>query len=538
MSKNLPTAATRPLVVKPRKRGFVHHPIISVIGDIGVTEQGEIIRNLPLFAYNSEAHLWVTLSPTDLARTMRDYFGIYAIINGVKLPEYPWFCLGASNSVDPDPSFRQLGPPKGRITSFGFHSKYANAPKRKTSRHIICHPSTMLGNRKRAHELVENNHGSLQKLMQDIRSWCEEQNLPMGKTLSGIGSALLRDERFWSYDRGRVPRATNERIRPYLPAVHNELYGDVHKSYDKVVSLDQRRAYHTIAQEVPTPDPTTLFARGYFQNPEKSKIWALPGKPVYNRTVNQPGLLAVKGVSRPTRQGEVRLPALDFQGTKVIYLWSNELELARQQGFSVEGLTAAWTSRDSDRGLPLYGKWAIDQINKSSPYRQKWIKPTLHSTYGLLGSRPRTMQFLEHNGQGQDIVIWYFAGYKFEFHKRELEDWLPEFANAAMLGVLQAEVRNRTLTLATLLQGQGASILHTHADGIHLVMDQLPLDVSFSGTRWTVDQLTRLRYEDKVSYVSNEKFCLPGRDTKQRIEVRRRYAQLMAARKGIKCLTT
>lgn len=534
----------RPVVLKPRMRGFVHRPIISIVNGTGMTESGEVVKNLPLFAYNSEPHIWVTTSPVDLARTMKDHFGTYAVIKGfcgrnIRCYEYPWFCLGANNSVDPDPDARQLGPPKGRITSFGFHTKYCHAPHhRKSARHLICHPMQMFGNRKRANDIVDNNHASLQKFMQDVREWCSEQDIPLGKTLSSIGGALLRDKRFWPDARGQVPKATNEKIRPYLPAVDNQLYVDTHRVHANVVALDQRRAYHTIAQEVDTPDPTTLFARGYFHHPVDAKIWTKPGRIVYERTVNQPGLLAVRGSSRPTRIGEIRLPCLDFSGTKVVYIWSNELELAKRQGFSIEGLTAAWTSRDADSGLPKYGKWAIEQINKSSPYRQKWLKPTLHSTYGLLGARMRTMEFLEYIGKSDDIVEWYFAGFKFRFHRRLLESWLPPFANTAMLGTLQAEVRQRTLSLAMDLSERGAVILHTHADGLHVEIDQLPLDEVFSGNRWTADKLTHLIYEDGVSYISNEKLCLPGRDTRTRIETRRHYARLIQSKKqGKQCPT-
>lgn len=480
-----------------------------MVAGVGLTENGEVVKNLPLFAYNSEPHLWITWEPIEVARAMRDFFG-----------KHPWFCLGGTDAVDPDPVTvaSQTGNPKGHICTFGFHSRHGgDAPdRRKSARHVILYPTRMMSDKKKARELVSNDHRSLQRFLSDVREWCKGQDIPLNKTLAGIGSSLIRDPRFWPEGRGKVPRQTNERIRPYLPGVHNELYVPANTIHDTVIALDQRRAYHTIAQEIPTPDPSTLFARGRFNTPDTHKIWTEPGRPVYERITKQPGLLAVRGVSRPTRTGETRLPAIDFTGSKTVFLWSNELALAKRQGFVVEGLTAAWTSNEPDMGLPKYGRWALEQINGSSDYRRQWLKPTLHSTYGLFGAKPRTLHLVEHNGTTDEMVTWYFRGYRFEFHLRVMEDTLPQFANSAMLGVLQAEVRSRTLTLATDLTETGATVLHTHADGLHIVADQLPLIDVFTNDRWTADTLTHLAYADRVSYVCEEKMVLPGRSRTQR----------------------
>ena len=69
------------------------------------------------------------------------------------------------------------------------------------------------------------------------------------------------------------------------------------------------------------------------------------------------------------------------------------------------------------------------------------------------------------------------------------------------------------------------TVLHIHADGIHVAGDELPL----LPKGWTVKERTNLEYLDKVSWLSDQGATLPGRDERMRVEVRRHNANLILA---------
>jgi hypothetical protein len=94
-----------------------------------------------------------------------------------------------------------------------------------------------------------------------------------------------------------------------------------------------------------------------------------------------------------------------------------------------------------------------------------------------------------------------------------------------MLGVLQAEIRARTMRLANSLIVEGVDVLHIHADGIHTT-GKLP----FLSNDWSVEPRTNLRYVDRVSWLADEGDTLPGRDVQQRIETRRHLLSVLANR--------
>jgi hypothetical protein len=91
--------------------------------------------------------------------------------------------------------------------------------------------------------LNDGTPGDMLRFAKDVRDWCKDNNIPLPTALSGIASSLMRDERFYP-ERGRIPKATNERLRPLLPGVYSELRAQTTKTYRTAVSLDQRRAYH------------------------------------------------------------------------------------------------------------------------------------------------------------------------------------------------------------------------------------------------------------------------------------------------------
>lgn len=414
---------------------------------------------------------------------------------------------------------------KSRLTRFGFRCQHTDTERvacpwrSKTGMHVVWSPSDLSPTPNRI--LPTRDHTSFLTLATDIRNWCRDENIPLTSTLAGLANALLRDARFWPDARGRVPRATNENVRKYLPGVHSDLFGAPGNVY-RAIALDQRRAYHVAATETPTPDPTTLFARGYFNEPETSPLWCLPTSELYQRTVRQPGLVYAQVEVKHRRKHQYRPPAVKEPGRYRCAIWTNELAYIETLGVRIEGLTAAWTSNLPDTGLPIYGEWAQGQLEAASENRRRWLKPTLHALYGLLAVRPRKLSIGHYRGGGKVATVARIGfGHEFPINNAELGSVTSTTTNVAMLGVLQSEIRKRTLELAGELSQNGFTVLHVHADGLHVDGDQLPI----LDNRWTVEGRTHLMYHDRVSWTSDEQQTLPGRDERTRHELRRRQAR-------------
>jgi hypothetical protein len=114
-------------------------------------------------------------------------------------------------------------------------------------------------------------HETLLAFALDVREWAHTQDLQLRNSLSGYASQLQRDKRFYPDSRCKVPTATNERARNYLPGNLVKLYVDPNTRYAyNVTSIDQRSAHHQIVQDISLPNANTLHARGYFHNPDNA----------------------------------------------------------------------------------------------------------------------------------------------------------------------------------------------------------------------------------------------------------------------------
>lgn len=503
----------RPRIITPRKRGYVHRQVIAVRGELAVSEHGEVIENPAGFASENEGHIWIVDDPAWILHTM---LRVHAA--------HPDFNYQIITSEDDSP-VRFV---KSRITRFGFRCKHPkNSPerdacpyRRRRAMHTVWSPGDLSPNPGKI--LTDYTHASLLELATDIRDWCQKEDIPIPTTLAGIANSLLRDKRFWPEARGRVPRATNENVRRFLPGVYSKLLasrGERHHA----IALDQRTAYHVAAQEVPTPDPTSLFARGYFNDPENAPVWTVPGEQLYDRTVLQPGIVYVLVDARPIRKHEHRPPAVQTAGRYRVALWTNELPLCEANGVTVYGIIAAWTATAADTGMPRYGAYAQRQITEASDFRKRWLKPTLHALYGLLATRPRRIKVGHLRGTAERGIARIGFGHEFNVAQADLGIIQPLTANVATLGVLQSEIRKRSLELARTLSEAGVTILHIHADGLH-VEGRLPL----MPPEWTVEPLTDLEYLDQQSWLAREGDCLPGRNARARMETIRHRAKLIS----------
>lgn len=507
--------------MKPRRRGYTHRKLIVIIDGQGVTEAGEVVGNLPVFAATAEPHIWVTMDAAYLYQVMEERFG-----------NCPWYQRRAIDSMDPEMPEGMMGHmSKCRLESFGFdrdRARQLGIRIKHEARHVVWDVPRMFSDPHIAADKLHNTPTALLQFAQDVRGWCKDQDIPLRSTLAGLAGSLLRDERFWPHLRGSVPKATNERVREHLPGVYHERLYPTHTRVPAAVTIDQRRAYHRAAQEVPTPDPTTLYARGYFNDPENApNLWANRDTDLYRRTLSQPGLVAVRASVLQHNKHASRPPALDRLEKRVdtLYLWTNEVQLCEEQGTHILGIVAAWTSLDADTGLPKYAAWCETQLDQASDYRQFWLKPTLHSLYGLLGARPRIMLTGMRLGKG-DPEVWGMMGIPMPVRVTRFEG-RSRTVNVAMLGTLQAEIRARSIRMANELRQRKIQVYHIHADGLHVGTEQLPF---LPHTHWTTEPISNLSYEDNVSWLSDERDVLPGRDTRVRIETRRHHAKVLIDR--------
>lgn len=359
----------------------------------------------------------------------------------------------------------------------------------------------------------------------DVRAWAQENSLELRNAYAGYASQLLRDPRFYPEPRRRVPRATNEAVRQALPGNLITLHAPPRGEAYTVTCVDQRSAHHRIVQELPLPSSNHLFARGYFNVYETTEeFWCKPGDPLYEQVLTRHlGLVYAKVNSRVTTPGEdgLRLPLQDHQGTKRVFLWTNQLEFLSATGTQVEGIYAAWTSTSVDTGLPRYGQWAESQITHASATRKRWLKPLLHSTYGLLAARPRPLEVGHRAPWGGGMFL--LGPREFPVKSVKLDTVSPAFVNVVQRGMIEAETQLRSIRMARELTDAGCRVLHVHSDGLHVLGD-LPLIPD----SWSVSALTDVMYWDRVSWIANERSCLPGRDEHQRYEEQQHRVRLIA----------
>lgn len=500
------TAHIRTITIQARKRGYIHRPIAVWVNRQLIDEHGQIIENVQDWMLNAPPHMVVTI-------------------------ETPWLLdeMVKSSSIqirmcDSRPDNDQASIAKPRIVSFG---RKPIDGKRRQGQHVVLDVERLLSSVQKSRELTDGTFPSLLRIGSDVRKFCQENDLPIKVTGSGLASSLATDARFAPSGQYQVPRATNEAVRRWLPGVRHTSHTTVRKVFRRATSLDQRRAYHRGAQRIPLPSPQYLYARGYYASYDErvDKVWLKESDAGYAAALQQHGLFILRATQsvKPSEFAPrcCHTTYKDDAGYGAqVAVWSNELPFAIECGLVPDAIYAAWTSPEADTVLPAYAKWAEATIDAAPPERAKWLKPTLHSRYGLLGARPRRLFMASKIGKGKPTV-WHFGLRAVSMQETELPAITPRTANAVAFGMLQSETETETLSTAYMLDKMGYTVLHTHADGIHIRDEQVPL----LGPNWTATPMTNLAYEDEVSWTSNERDVLPGRDVSRRKEAIRRAAK-------------
>jgi hypothetical protein len=358
-------------------------------------------------------------------------------------------------------------------------------------------------------EIIEGDAPRLAKLMQwgrEVRDFCLANDMKVKPSAGGLAAQLLRDPRFYPHARRKVPKMINARGREKLPGNFYELRGETHKPY-AASYLDMQGAHHHIAQTVEFPCANSLHAYGYFTSGDP-RIWAKAGSARFDQTLQCYGLLHIQ-LSVP------HLPPATFappymqlgHGLQDAWVFTNELPLVRELGGKVEAIYCALVSPDRDAGLAKYAKYAEEQLAEK-PDAKPWLKPVLHSAYGVLAGRPRPVEIGWRNAKGGadgEYPMWNkMVPVRVVKTKHEIE---AVVVNAIHRGMIEAEQRSMSLLLARNLTAQGGRVLCVYADSLFVDMEQLPL----LPVPWRLkEQVTDLQFLSATHFVSPQMTRLPG----------------------------
>lgn len=391
-----------------------------------------------------------------------------------------------------------------RISLFGFRDK-----KRQTKYFHTITPLDFMDDFREYGDPDWPEYIRLYQWAGSVRQWMRKHKLKMSPTRGGLSAQLLRDPKFYPDARRKVPKETNENARPAMPGNFYAMREEsIDKLYHAVYVIDQQNAHHYAAETVDLPNANDLFARGRFAM-QADKPYARERRVTFENLIGELGLFRCR-VYVPKGLSGMIPPWAQHHGLHSVYLYSNELELAKSLGIEIRYVSYAWTAREIDKGLRRYAQWAQRQV-KEYPEYKRWLKPTLLSGYGILGARPRHIE-VAHYRSDKGERHRYLLGptpvtMKRMKTKRKIQ---PVVANTVHRGMIEAETRRLSIELARRMELEGHTVIAIHADGL-LVKDegqQLPL----LPPPWRVkDRLTGFQAIDDVSYRSDTVCILPGR---------------------------
>jgi hypothetical protein len=512
--------------VKPRRIGYTHLPIIA-LGDSILTERGEVFSLAELPRLIASEPRSILVGP-HMGRTVQwlddeldDNPRWQFRLNPVK--REMWSCSRQ----------RQIGVLHQSVCTFlGFQRKNGHD---QNHYHYPLDPQWFC--RYSIYELMPGPEPVEMKLMdwaKDVRSFLKENDIPVKPTSGGVAGALLRDTRFYPEPRRKVPRATNDRIRPQLPGNFYRLYaGAVGERYDAYY-LDQSSAHHRAARRIAFPCANGIVARGHFRNVSEDgtpadKPWLRAGTLAFERVINRHrGIFFVKLYLPPELPHIFAPPCMDYPlhwtgkgGTRTAWVYSNELDYIRECGGDIRYIIAAWTSTETERGLNAYAGWSLDQLDNAAEARKRWMKTTLLSTYGILATTPKEVEFAFKRAKGGDDKLYPLGTGRVPVKAKTLagEREVP-IANVIHRGMVEAETRLSCLTLATDLHAQGLTILGVYADSVFVLADK-PLPLLPSPWRLQ-EQLTGLEFLSATSFTSRQLTKLPGVSGEAREKLSRR----------------
>lgn len=384
----------------------------------------------------------------------------------------------------------------------------------------------------------DNRLAMLLAWAQEVRQWCLEQGVEVKPSSGGLVAQLLRNKRFYSDARRKCPRLINDTARSQLPGNYYRLHVPRNEPY-KAIYLDMSSAHHTVAQRIRFPDVNTLHAYGRFgdANHDRGRRPVAGGQ---SPLLRRPGLFKL-GITVPhLREADYPPPWGWKPGTYPVWVYSNELELIEELGIQIQCVYAAYVSEATETGLNNYARWALEQI-RDHPTLKPWLKPTLHSTYGVLAAKPRPFETGFYRAAGGESWDYPMGPASIHVQRRTTKKPIEsKLANVIHRGMIEAEVRKESLSMARFLtQVDRRQVLAVYADSVFILDTGKPLRVL--PPWWRISTYTtNLRFLTPTHFTSDELVRLPGfsrRRSERELQARRRLLEGQKVQIGSRTIT-
>lgn len=485
-------------IIRPRKLKPQHFAVIALSNGEALTELGELIDETEVCRTldTTPSTVFATRNGGDFVARCDSYWK--------RNPLWNWRATASEREIQTLGGERLASRCSVVVNWFGFKAlnQYVDGV-----RHVVLDPVTFYG--RKLDDIWPGDETVLERLLAwaiKLRDWTDENRLSIRPTNGALSAQFLRDRRFYPDARRKVPAAINRRCRDELPGNFYKLYVTDLAKESQAIYLDQRRAHHYHARTIQLPHADSIYARGRFITLDGDPSF-MPDSSFHGlyylryRTPVSPEALAFTWLSEHTQTDT------DYDG----FVYSNEISLLTDLGFSIIGCIASWGGPKLDNGIKRIAEWAERQLDLNDD--PVWLKPILLSAYGVLATRPKPVIALYGKAKRGDMASLVTGGDKLtgmligSVKGKKVE---PGFANVLHRGMIEAATRAESLGYAHYLSAKGYRPLSIYADAVIIEDDEekgLPLQID----PWRIKQtLTHLQFINKQAFVSGEMTRLPG----------------------------
>ena len=322
--------------------------------------------------------------------------------------------------------------------------------------------------------IIEGDKPRIYKMMQWAnvfhRHIIQQFNIRWHTSNGGTAGALLRSPRFYPRPRRKVPRETNERLRPELRGNHFDYRADPNVQYENVLEVDQRAAHHDAAASLTFPHADSLFAHYFYRSSHRGISHTSRH---FERIISdKPGILLVE-LSTPHISPKLFAPR--YVGTaKPVYVYTNEIPYLRELGIEPIQVFATWTGEPEPEGegIRAYADYCLMLERSLHPSDYKVIKRTLLTLYGVLGAREKELKRYFHQSRTHTDTAEIRTGHKvISSVVAPVSNIRPFTANVLQRGMIEAETMFRSLSLANEMVKEGHEVLAIYADALYMRID-------------------------------------------------------------------
>lgn len=378
--------------------------------------------------------------------------------------------------------------------------------KKKNHYHLIIDPCTFSSYK--LHD--DGEYETLPQLLSwglSIKEFCVIEGIRLKPTQGGTARQFLQDDRFYPEPRRKVPRATNDKVRGFLPGNFYEERGR-HLIYDGLY-IDQSKAHHYHSLNCTFPHPDSLYAYGCFHKMESD--WRLRARPkrVKSFLDGFHGVIygRLRYEQRPYRWVPEYLSPERIQHP--VGWFTCERDMLWSLGVEIIDIIGAWGSREIDTGLNQFAEWSLKRLGNNPP---AWMKTLLLSTYGSLACKPRAVEFgFAKAVKGNPRKFRTNSG---EFTATMLSPKTagePSTNNVLHRGIIEAATRTESLMFANYLQSKGVHVLCIYADAV--IIEKPRGELPLIPDPWRIKTtLTNLRFLSSNAFQADEMTKIPGGD--------------------------